>query len=202
MAKQTFVYAAVLIVLLSVCAANAQPDGSVQESETRDELRQTREELDSAKALLEYHGIKPFKHRVVLSASVAYEIMVVNFGTRLAFNLNSSVSPYIGAALGVGSGFSLLGSAGVEKVFVYKNGFSIKPSLGIFYGEFGYDAKFYPLAGIEAAADFSFRSHYRRLSPYLTVGARVGGAFDNKDDGFEVYLGFLSIIGAGLSLKI
>jgi len=102
------------------------------------------------------------------------------------------ISPYIGCALGVGDVIYFSGNIGVEKAFIYNNGFSITPSLGVHAGECGYEVG-HRLIGGRAMVDFAFSQN--KFTPYLTVGTRYTYIFDIRDQ-------WSFPLGAGLSLKI
>jgi hypothetical protein len=200
-----FKYTAYMIVLLLIFAASTQADDRLtSQSGCENELQQTRRERDSAFALLKLYGVKPFKYRVILKTNYSYEpylgyrnLSGISFDTKLTINLNTVVSPYIGGTLGViGYGFAhISANVGVEKAFIYNNGFSITPSLGIHTGGIGTGgSKPYNLVGAHSTAEFAF-SH-KRFSPYLLTGMRYSYIF---------YVGNIvsfPFLGAGLSLKI
>jgi hypothetical protein len=190
-----------MTVLLLVFAVSSQAEGQLAwQHEYETELQQTRRERDSAFALLTLYGVKPFKYKVILKTNFSYEpymgyanIVGISLDTKLTINLNTVVSPYIGGTLGASSAAYILGSVGVEKLFVYNNGFSITPSLGIHTGGYGY-SNMYSLVGAHSIVEFAF-SH-KRFSPYLLTGIRYAYIFDVGS------LVSLPLLGAGLSLKI
>jgi hypothetical protein len=146
-----------------------------------------------------FHGVR---YWVNLKTNFSYEPLVsagvgsagVSADLKLAVNLNTVVSPYIGANVGLFSyGAFIAWNIGVEKAFVYNNGFSIIPSLGTHFGECGYSTV-YQHAGAHAMAEFAFSS--KRFSPYLIAGIRYSYVFVADDS-------LLSFpLGAGLSIKI
>jgi hypothetical protein len=139
--------------------------------------------------------------RVILKTSLSYEQIYFAAGhtdgvfwdNKLAVNFNAFVSPYIGVTLGVADAVYILGNAGVEKAFIYNNGFSIITALGIHAGICAIDVTGYDLAGVHASAEIAFSR--KRFSPYLTAGMKYTYIFDKRN--------MLSFpFGVGLSLKI
>jgi hypothetical protein len=190
-----------IIILFSLCAPAPHAGPLTVQREYENELQQARRERDSAVALLNRQGIKPFKYRVILKANLSYEpyvgyedIVGISLDTKLTINFNAIVSPYVGGTFGIASNAAyVFAGVGVEKTFMYGNGFSITPSLGVHTGEYGYSVV-YRLIGVHAIADFGFSG--RRFSPYLTAGTRYSYVFHRGS------LVSFPLLGAGLSLKI
>jgi len=140
---------------------------------------------------------------LILKANLSYEpyiikssnefAVAVSLDTKFTIDFNTVISPYIGVTLAVGDAIYYSGNIGVEKAFIYNNGFSITPSLGIHVGECGIDVVGYRLIGARAIVDFAFSQ--KRFTPYLTVGTRYTYVFDTRGQ-------WSFPLGAGLSLKI
>jgi len=209
MNQTTFKYMLVVVTIFLLRAVNVSADISMPLI-SKDELRQLREERDSAKAMLLFHGIRPYKYRVILRTNlycgphvvIGDEIIPGNallMNTMLTINFNKVVSPRIGIGIGAGSfGFYFGGNVGVEKTFAYNHGISITPSLSTHIGVCGYSIV-YPIIGVDATAELAF-SH-KRFSPYLIAGMRYDYIFSGYE-GEKSLNTLLFPLGVGLSLKI
>jgi hypothetical protein len=239
MNRASFKYAAIMVAVLALRAAQAWADDApaapVPPPGVENEVRQLRAQLDSirelidfidlkpsadiegeilraragidsARALLKFYGVKPYAYRMILRPSLVYDKFIYHsrndntplwspgllLDTKFTFKLSGKYSPYVGASAGALLFGGWLGaSAGVERAYVYGNGFSVTWSYGAYAGGILDEDAVATSAGIQTAACIAF--NHRRVSQYIIAGARLNA--------YRVIY-FALPVGLGLAIKL